>query len=387
MRIVYCINNINDIGAIMSLTAQKANALSRIDGNEVWIIVTEDKGRRLYLDEKVHVVNLDINYFENSCNESRFRQLVKLVRKQFVHRKRLSEQIRLIEPDIIVSTEMLEKYIILTLPDRKKHVCVREVHKMCNYKSAFADTRYDLILARLSEFIDYRIICRLYDRIVVLTEDNIKYFRSSKKVSVIPNLVPVNHSLCSSLDSKIVVSAGRLCKSKNFVELINAFAVTHTQEPDWKLIIWGDGEEMASLNSAVQHLNLSDSILLKGFSQNLLSEFAGSSVFVSTSLSEGFSMVILEAMSCGLPVVAYDCPSGPRNIIDDGVDGFLVPMGNKDMLTDKLFFLMKEPEVRKKIGAAARKKAESFSEEHIIPLWNSLFCSLLKEKTGRSGQI
>ena len=90
-------------------------------------------------------------------------------------------------------------------------------------------------------------------------------------------------------------------------------------------------------------------------------------------------MAILEAMSCGLPVVAYDCPSGPRNIIDDGVDGFLVPMGKRDMLTDKLTLLMNEPDVRKQMGAAARKKAESFSEEHIIPQWNSMFRSLLKE--------
>ena len=104
------------------------------------------------------------------------------------------------------------------------------------------------------------------------------------------------------------------------------------------------------------------------------------SAFVLTSIFEGFGLVIVEAMSCGLPVVSYACPCGPKDIISEGKDGYLVPVNDEEALAEKICLLIEDEEKRKEMGKAAKAKAEQYSVEHITDMWMKLFNALLHER-------
>ena len=118
---------------------------------------------------------------------------------------------------------------------------------------------------------------------------------------------------------------------------------------------------------------LAGSIRLAGYSDDLLSRLSEGAIFVLTSLYEGFGMVITEAMSCGLPVVSYACPCGPKDIISDGEDGFLVPVGDETRLSERICELIENEGLRKRMGAAALEKSRQYSLDRIIPMWMALF--------------
>jgi len=218
-----------------------------------------------------------------------------------------------------------------------------------------------------------RFVLKKYDRIVVLTqEDKERNWRPWKNVSVIPNPAPPS-SRHASLIPKRIIAIGRLTYQKNFSSLIRAFAIVGQQFPDWSLDIFGEGEEREALSSEIRSLGLNSSIRLMGKASDVPGILPDYSIFAMSSRFEGFPLVLVEALSCGLPVVSYACPCGPKDIIRDGVEGFLVPPGDEILLAERLCRLIKEENLRKRMGGAALERANVFSIEKIIPLWMSLF--------------
>ena len=140
--------------------------------------------------------------------------------------------------------------------------------------------------------------------------------------------------------------------------------------------IWGDGHQKESLLQQINAAHLSEVVELKGYTYDVVSHFANSSIFVLSSNFEGFSMVILEAMSCGLPVVSSDCKYGPSEIISDEVDGFLVPVGDEKKMSERINQLIEDTLLRKKMAEAALLKSQQFEVDAIIQQWMSLFRSL-----------
>ena len=125
---------------------------------------------------------------------------------------------------------------------------------------------------------------------------------------------------------------------------------------------------------------MTNNIFLKGYTYDIFSPLYKASIFTLTSLFEGLPLVIIEAMSCGVPVVSYACPCGPQDIIADGHDGFLVPVNNEKVLADRICRLIEDKELRKEMGKAARLKAEQYDIKNIIPMWMELFNQLINEK-------
>ena len=378
MKIVYCTDSICYPGGIQRITVAKANALAEIKGNEVWIVVTDNKLKPvLPLNPKVHLVDLNVNYFMDDW-KSRWHVLKSIFIKRIVHKKKLRNLLRNIRPDVVISTGTSEKNFLPHLRGHSPVVFVREIHSIKNYRRSVAKGLIDKVLAWLGECADYGYNIKRYDKIVLLTsEDRNRNWNNDVKTEVIPNPLTIKHDILSSLENKTVIAVGRLVSEKNFSSLISAWKDVYSVYPDWHLEIWGEGQLKHELKCLIVKLQLAESVYLKGYTDDIMKNYAKASIFVCSSNFEGFGLALVEAMSCGLPVVSYDCPCGPRDIITEGKDGFLVPMGDEKALAERICYLIEHDDERRKMGKAALEKSKQYAMDIIIDKWMNLFKNLM----------
>lgn len=220
------------------------------------------------------------------------------------------------------------------------------------------------------------------DAVVVLTgTDRKDYQRLLPGTSIvrIPNAVNTLDQRLSTQDNRLVIAAGRLVGQKGFDLLIPAFGQVVRHHPDWRLRIYGTGAKKAELRALIKEHRLSDNITLMGRSDRLGEELADASLYVLSSRFEGLPMVMIEAMSHALPVVAFDCPTGPGEVLTSGVDGLLVPPGDIDALAGGMNGLIDDRELRRQMGSAALTTVREYAPESVMPLWENLFAELLGE--------
>ena len=375
MKIAYCTDTLWHPGGIQSATIAKADALAAMAGNEVWIVTTEcpQASTVLPVSDKVHVVALRVDYYADDW-KSKLLLLKSLIVNRKRHRRQLANFLRETRPDVVISTGTSEKFFLPRLRRVCSAVFIREMHFTKYYRRLASQGLAGQLAARLAEFWDYHICIRRYDRIVVLPEeDRERYWKKNRKVTVIPDPLTRPAPVPSGSPSKSVLTAGRFVHQKNHASLIRAWKQVPAVHPDWSLTIYGEGGLRADLQTQIVGAGLAGSIRLAGYSDDLLSRLSEGAIFVLTSLYEGFGMVITEAMSCGLPVVSYACPCGPKDIISDGEDGFLVPVGDETHLSERICELIENEGLRKRMGAAALEKSRQYSLDRIIPMWMALF--------------
>ncbi|MGI8622886.1 MAG: glycosyltransferase family 4 protein [Solirubrobacteraceae bacterium] len=211
---------------------------------------------------------------------------------------------------------------------------------------------------------------------VLTEEDRRDYTGTAPVVERIPNAAPRLEGGLAALDAKVVVAAGRLTVQKGFDRLIAAFAAVAREHPDWQLRIYGSGPERPHLRRLILEHDLYDSVFLMGRAWRLGEAFSQASVFALSSRWEGFGMVLVEAMSKGVPVVSFDCPRGPGEIVSHGVDGLLVPDGDVKALGAALLELVEDPERRRRYGAAAVEKARRYDVGPVAQRWEALLARL-----------
>lgn len=195
-------------------------------------------------------------------------------------------------------------------------------------------------------------------------------------VTSIPNALPFRHGATSTLAGKTVVAAGRLVPPKGFSRLIQAWGPVSKVAPDWTLRIFGQGELRPSLKAQIEDEGLTETVQLMGHTENLERELEAASVLAMSSIREGFGMVLLEAMSKGVPMVAFDCPRGPGEIVVDGRNGRLVPDGDLHGFSEALLSLITDDDARARMGAAALEDSHLYDPEAIAARWQDLFACL-----------
>lgn len=214
------------------------------------------------------------------------------------------------------------------------------------------------------------------DALVVLTELDVERYSKLLNGQVplvrIPNTVREMGGPKADLEAKTVLAAGRLTGQKGFDMLIEAYAQVAPDHPDWRLRICGRGDLRDKLQGMIDERGLSDVVELPGPSSALGDDMARASTFVLSSRFEGFPLVLLEAMSKALAIVAFDCPTGPRDIVDDHRNGILVPAMDVDRLATGIREMIENPELRRRCGPAAAETAHSYTMDVIGPRWDAL---------------
>jgi glycosyltransferase involved in cell wall biosynthesis len=220
-----------------------------------------------------------------------------------------------------------------------------------------------------------RIIYRRANKVVVLTKNAENCFTFAKVVRI-PNALPFMPQENPNIErQKIMLSVGRLSKEKGFDRLLLIAAKLKSVAPDWKIRIVGDGDMKNELLEQQQKLGLTDFVEWKPFTQNIVEEYLNSSIYIHASYTEAFPMVLLEAKSCGLPVVCFDYGSG-EDIITDAVDGFLVKDGDMDSFVSKVRCLTSDVELRTSMANAARKSVAPYLPENIGKEWDKMIKEL-----------
>ncbi len=368
LKIVYVTPALYMAGGVERVTTLKANYFADQLGYDITIILTEGKTKPLFylLSDKIKVINLDIN-FEEMWGGSLLRKVMLYLPKQHLFKKRLTAELMCIRPDITVSMLRREINFITRIKDGSRKIGELHINR-ANYRSALSDEHN--VLKRLFYKIwadDLLPNLKQLDCLVVLTEKDREAWTELKNVVVIPDPLSFVPSSVSLQKEKRVVAIARYSHEKGIDLLLQAWA--KVKDKDWRLDVYGDGDTTV-YERMIDELSIDRSrCQLHGRTNNVEQEYCNSSIFVLSSRFEGFGMVIVEAMACGLPVVAFDCPWGPGSILRDGEDGLLANNGDTVDLAHKLSLLMADEPLRKRIAEAAVRHVQRYRMEEIAEQW------------------
>jgi glycosyltransferase involved in cell wall biosynthesis len=285
-----------------------------------------------------------------------------------------------LKPGVIVSTrpEFTVAALRWSHPDS---IVVHQEHlSFVGRKMALREGSRDLALRRGVE--------RPVDAFLTLTDADLERWQrfvgeSDTRWGVIPNATPFDVDEPAPLSSRTVLAAGRFTHQKGFDRLVAAYAPLAESHPDWQLHIYGHGELWEQISAQVGGLDVGDRIQLKGITSEFEAVLKNASVYAMSSRFEGLPMVLLEAFSKGVPPVSFDCPEGPRQLIEDGVNGLLVPEGDVPALTQALRGVMDDDDLRRRLGAGALRSAAEYHVDAVVERWISLFEELDGKRRAR----
>lgn len=381
LKIVYCTPALYMAGGVERVLTLKANYFAEHFGYDITIILTEGKGKPLAypLSDKIKVVNLDIN-FEELWSCSFLKKIFVYLKKQRSFKKLLRAELMRLHPDITVSMLRREINFITGINDGSRKIGELHINR-AHYRN-FEGSDANFLKNLFARLWMRNLVGKLkrLDRLVVLTEKDKEAWTELDNVEAIPNPLSFVPKAVSDLLTKRVVAVARYSHEKGIDLLLQAWAKIERQHPDWQLDVYGDGDtapylqqmETLGIDASRCHLN--------GRTSNVEEAYRQSGIFVLSSRFEGFGMVILEAMACGLPVVSFDCPWGPRSIITDGEDGLLVEIGKTEALAKALSKVMDDSQLRASLGKAAAKSVERFRIEQIAHRWQQLYEQTITEK-------
>ena len=381
MKIVYCLPQLFHPGGIERIVSIKANYLVEVYGYDVTIVVANQKKQVPFfkLHEKIKIVDLNIDY-DKALSQPLFKRLSLRHKLQKEHKTKLSKYLFTNHPDIVISTFTHEAAFLPQIKDGSKKVL--EFHFCKGHKIKMAKAFHFGFITKLAYYYrcwqEENIIIPKYDQFVVLTDEDKNLWKNKiNNVINIPNILSFrNVDKYADLKSKTAIAVGRLDNQKGFDTLINMWAEIVKQCKDWKLNIFGQGEDEDYLNQLICKLNLKDSVFINRPDKNIQQRYLESSLLLMTSNYEGWGLVLTEAMQCGLPVVAFACKCGPKDIINNGVDGFCIPYKNKNLFVKHAIQLMNDEKLRFTMGYNARNNIQRYSIDNVMPKWHDLFNKL-----------
>lgn len=380
-RIVYCTPALYSAGGVERVVSLKANYFAESFGYEVTIIVTEGQGRECFfpLSSKVNVINLNLG-FEELWKVSFIKKIFLYLKKQYRYKKLLKEELLRLRPDITISVLRREINFINSIHDGSRKIGELHVNRS-NYRN-FAIRNSNRIKALFARLWMNNLIGHLkqLDKMVVLTESAKQDWPELSNVVLIPDPLPFSVQQVSSLSAKRIISIGRYAYEKGNDLLLRAWSIVQNSCEDWVLDVYGMGDR-EPYRQLMSELGIDESRChLYGSLADVKEQYLSSSVFALPSRFEGFGLVIIEAMSCGLPVVSFNCENGPRNIITDEQDGCLVTPYDVEEYANKLLKLIHDKDYRQQMGINAYQASRRYAIENIATQWKDLFDELMRDK-------
>lgn len=376
-KIVYCTPALYSAGGTERVVSVKANYFAEHLGYDVTIIVTEgNKGNSFFtLSDKVKVVNFGLG-FEDLWNKPFLKKIYLYLVKQRKYKQLLTRELLRIQPDITITTLRREINFIHEMKDGSRKI--GELHlSRANYRGV-EEREASIIKSLFSKWWKKNVISNLQrlDKFVVLNENAVLEWPELDNVTMIPDPLPLKMKEKSTLQSKRIVTIGRYSYEKGYDFLLRIWALVEKKYPDWQLNVYGMGDPtpyvklMDELSVDPRRCHLNSSLV------DVESEYQRSSILVQPSRTEGFGLVLVEAMACGLPVVAFDCENGPRSLIENGEDGFLIPPYDVESFAERLMQLMDDEKLRTKMGEKGLLKSQQYHISKIASQWEQLFDEL-----------
>ncbi|MDE6642648.1 MAG: glycosyltransferase family 4 protein [Muribaculaceae bacterium] len=375
MKIVYCLAGTFNSGGMERIVINKANWLAE-HGNEVYIVTTEQKGRKDFFPLSKGVTRIDLNIlYSETNNYSVFKKAFarrKLIKK---HKLGLSKVLNEIKPDIVISTFGNEVGFLHSIKDGCRKIA--EIHFSRWYRLQLNRKGIWRLIDKYLTYTDSRVLNK-YDKFVCLTQEDKQNWEKSLNIEVIPNFIDQSNNNKADLQSKSMIAVGRFSYQKGYDRLVRAWSLVAAKYPDWELNIFGEGELKEIIQQQIDDLYLSNSINIHAPSSDIMSEYAKNSALIMSSRYEGLPMVLLEAASIGLPLISFACQCGPRDVINDGYNGFLVDNGDIQGLANAIIQLIENPSLRKSMGEKAYEKSTNYHKDLIMKRWVDLFQSLIQ---------
>ena len=377
MKIVYCIPATCNSGGMERVLARKANYLAEL-GHELIFITTDQRGRPPFFELHPSIVSYDLGIDYDANNGSGLlSKLTQYPRKHRLHRQRLTELLLRLKADIVISMCGDDASFLPSIKDGSHKVL--EYHFAKYKRLQYGRRGLWRLIDQLRTKWDERTV-RPFDSFVVLTEEDAAAWGALPNLRVIPNPLPFYSDRPSDCTAHQLLAMGRYDDQKHFDLLIDLWAQLAPEYTEWRLVIAGDGQLRPELSAQVKRLDLKSVELMRPTHQ-VQELYRASSIYVMTSRYEGLPMVLIEAQQMGLPIVSFACPCGPRDVITDGVDGYLLEVGDHTGFIQALRRLMDSEAERQRMGAAARIASERYDLGHIMKSWLALFNELAPAKS------
>jgi len=369
MKIVFSTDQVYLHGGIEKVMAEKANYFADVLNYQVFILTTEQRGKAAcyQLSSKIELVDIGVNYVRE---KSYFHpQNLARIPKHF---RLWKAAVKKIKPDVIISCNYAFDFYWLPF-SFKSAAKLKEYHSSRYFleQSRKSVGFFGKLQFKLNDYIESK-----FDRLILLNPDE-KPFYKSDNTEVIPNSIVVPGEVAPLVANR-AIAAGRMAPVKGFDVMIAAWKQVVAACPDWELHLFGQGDQkyIDGLQRLIAQNDLTRHVFLRPATDALTTEMMHSSLYVMTSKTECYPMVLLEAISIGLPVVSFDCPTGPRHIVSDGDDGILIKNQDADALAKKIVFLIQNREKLHQLGHNAKNNARRFSNEVVMQQWVSLFNTL-----------
>ena len=366
MKIIYYTDQVYLHGGIEKVLTQKLNYLAALPNFEIHLITSEQKNKKF-----CYPISANVKHHDLAINYDRAKSYLSLVnlKKVPTHCIRLQKKIKEINPNVLIVCNYAFDFYFIPFICRGIKT-IKEFHSSRHYyiKNLPKATIFSKWTYRINNWIETK-----YTHIVVLNKDEKKYYNANN-IEIIPNAI-LNLKTNKTIQRKnTIIAAGRIAQVKQFDHLIKAWSIIAEKHPDWEVHIYGEGDTVIlnKLKTLIETLNVPN-IYLKEATNNLNVKMSEAAIYALTSATECFPMVLLESLACGLPIVSYNCPHGPKNIITNGEDGVLVQHNNVTAFANELAKLINNKELRGEMGEKALKNIKRFEENKIMQQWLNLF--------------
>jgi glycosyltransferase involved in cell wall biosynthesis len=376
MKILYCIKSMEHAAGMESILYSKAGYLHKEFHHQVYIATTDQNGAPAAFDlpDRAGQIDLKINYSAALVYPAgSIRRYLQYLPKFLLHAVRLKALLNTMKPDLIVSMGDQDEWILPLIHGKIPILSECHFHYRARYDQN--PNRFEKVHMSLERWIRSRYAC-----LVLLTRADQKAWNLRRSVAI-PNFSRFQNKgrLADVSHSHRIIAVGRLEEQKGFDYLIQIWAKVLEKHPElgtWSVDIFGEGSLKEKIVSDIRSHGLEDSMHLCGRAENIADEYAKSAIFVLPSRFEGFPLVLIEAMSCGLAPVAFACPQGPEEIIRNRAEGILIPCYQIETFADALAELMLDEERRVSVAQKAFLRSQDFAPEKIMQRWHALFTAI-----------